>query len=420
MEADKHPFEFERSPKASHLRDELQRSGDDRGREKPPLIVETPDLDTDGWKVTWYSPLTFLAMAILAGVYVIAGKLGLLLAFVHPSATPVWAPTGIALAAFLLLGYRVWPGIFLGAFLVNISTAGSVATSIGIATGNTLEGVAGAYLMNRFARGLRAFDQSRDVLTFAVLAGLVSTTVSATCGVTSLALGGFADEVTYGSIWLTWWLGDVAGDLLVAPFLVLWITNRRVQWSWTQLAEAELLYVVLILVTVAVFGDLFSSQGNKYALEYLCMPSLVWAAYRFGPRETATANLIVAGLAIWGTLRGFGPFAVSTPNDSLLLLQVFTSVTSVLALTFAAVVSRKRRVEQSRERLLDELQEALADIKTLCGLIPICSSCKKVRNDAGYWEHVESYFQRHSLAQFTHGVCPDCATKLYGLYQSLK
>jgi len=110
----------------------------------------------------------------LAALYFLAGKLGLLLAFVHASATAVWPPTGIALAAFLLLGYRVWPGIFLGAFLVNLTTAGSLATTLSIATGNTLEGLAGAYLVNRWAHGVHAFDRPPDVFKFAALAALAS------------------------------------------------------------------------------------------------------------------------------------------------------------------------------------------------------------------------------------------------------
>src|SRR5437870_7962750 len=107
-------------------------------------------------------------VAGLAAVYLLAAKLGLMLAFVHASATAVWPPTGIALAAFLVLGYRVWPGIFLGAFLVNVTTAGSVATSVGIAAGNTLEGLVGAYLLSRFANGRNAFNRPQDIFKFAV------------------------------------------------------------------------------------------------------------------------------------------------------------------------------------------------------------------------------------------------------------
>jgi MASE1 len=178
----------------------------------------------------------------------------------HPSATPVWPPTGIALAAILILGYRVWPGIFLGAFLVNITTAGSIATSIGIATGNTLEGLVGAYLVRRFAHGPAAvwgppwLDRPRDMLMFAVLAGLVSTTISATFGVTSLVLGDLASWADYGAIWVTWWLGDAAGDLIVAPPLLFWITHPRVRWGWRRWVEAVLVPALLVLLGQGVFG----------------------------------------------------------------------------------------------------------------------------------------------------------------------
>src|SRR5262249_28981944 len=124
-------------------------------------------------------------VVILAVAYGIAAKLGLRLAFVHASATAVWPPTGIALAALLVGGYRVWPSILLGAFVVNVTTAGSVATSLGIALGNTFEAILGAYLVKRFANGLRTLDRAQDVFKFTLLAGIVSTTVTATFGVTS-------------------------------------------------------------------------------------------------------------------------------------------------------------------------------------------------------------------------------------------
>src|ERR1700736_2360607 len=110
---------------------------------------------------------TLPAIGILTVVYFIAGKLGLKLAFLHVSASPVWPPAGIALAALLVLGYRTWPAIFLGAFLVNVTTAGNIATSLCIATGNTLEALFGAWLVNRFVGGTRVFDRAQDVFKFA-------------------------------------------------------------------------------------------------------------------------------------------------------------------------------------------------------------------------------------------------------------
>jgi diguanylate cyclase (GGDEF)-like protein len=284
-------------------------------------------------------------LPVLTGVYFVAGKLGLRLAFVNASATAVWAPTGIALAAFLTLGYRVWPAIFLGAFLVNATTAGSMGTSISIAVGNTLEGLAGAYLVNRFAAGRNAFARAQDIFRFTALAAVVSTTLSATCGVTTLLLAGLATRASYGSIWLTWWLGDAAGALVVAPFAILWSAKPFTRWSRRRFVEASLLLLSLTMVAEVVFGGLFPSGVKDYPLEFLCIPFLVWAAFRFGPREVATAVVLLSGIATAGTLRGLGPFSGVTQNEALLLLQAFMGVTAVMALALAAVVSERRDAE---------------------------------------------------------------------------
>jgi integral membrane sensor domain MASE1 len=130
-------------------------------------------------------PIRLAQLALLTGIYVAAGKLGLSMAILHPSASPVWPPTGIAIAAVIILGSAAWPAIAVGAFIVNITTAGTVWTSLGIATGNTLEAILGAFLVERFANGRHAFDRTLDLLRFALLAGFLATLVSATIGVTS-------------------------------------------------------------------------------------------------------------------------------------------------------------------------------------------------------------------------------------------
>jgi len=288
-------------------------------------------------------------IAALVLVYYVAGKLGLTLAFVNPSATAVWPPTGIALAAFLVLGYRVWPAIFLGAFLVNVTTAGSIVTSIGIAIGNTLEGLLGAALVNRFANGRRAFDRPADIFKFALLAALVSTTVSPTIGVASLALGGFADWADFQSIWMTWWLGDAAGALLVAPVFLLWSLKPRLMpaWNLQKILEAALLLLSLIFVGAAIFAVPLPFATKNYPLEFVCIPLMLWAAFRFRQREAATAVVLLSGIAIWGTLHGFGPFRRGSDNESLVLLQAFMGVTAVTTIALAAVVSERKRMEQS-------------------------------------------------------------------------
>ena len=279
----------------------------------------------------------------LAVVYFLAGKLGLSLAFVNRSVSSVWPPSGISVAAILLLGYRVWPGIFLGAFLVNITNAGSVITCLGISTGNTLEAVTGAWLVSRFANGCYAFRKPRDVVKFAVLAGGLSTTVSAAIGVVSLAATGYAHWADYERTWITWWLGDAMGVILVTPPLILWASDWNLQRKPRKAIEALLLLLSLVLVSAVVFG--WWSKGRNYPLEFLCIPVLLWAAFRFGPRETALVSLILSCVAIGGTLAGFGPFIQRSPTTSLLLLQLYTGIIALMAIAVAAVVADRRQAE---------------------------------------------------------------------------
>lgn len=311
-------------------------------------------------------------IAILATIYFVAGKLGLRLALVHPSASAVWAPTGIALAIFLILGYRVWPSILIGAFLVNLTTAGTVATSIAIATGNTLEGLLGAFLVNNFAGGRNAFRRAQDIFKFVVLAGMLSTAVSATFGVTTLAVSGFASWANYKPIWLTWWLGDAVGAVVVAPSLILWNSDARVRWSPARFLEVVAFVVCLFLVGQIVFGGLLLPRAKNYPLDYLCIPFLIWVAFRFGQREAATATLMLSGLAIWGTLHGFGPFVRGTLNESLLLLQAFLGIMAVMTMAFAAVFAEDQRAEeQARLLAISDPLTGLANYRKLIDVLDV-------------------------------------------------
>jgi integral membrane sensor domain MASE1 len=300
-------------------------------------------------------PTRLGVLALLTIVYVAAGKVGLGLAFVHASASAVWPPTGIALAAFLVLGNRVWPAILLGAFLVNLSTAGTVATSAAIATGNTLEGLVGAVLVRRFAGGVRAFDGVRDILRFVVSAAIVATAISATIGTTTLGAAGLAPWTAYGTIWLTWWLGDAAGALLVAPFLVLAATEPPPRWTLRRIGEAALLFGALGAVGTIVFHGVVPPS-----MIFLCVPFPFWAAFRFGRREAAASAILLSTIAVWGTVVGYGPFVAESPNRSLLLLQVFMGGLSVMILAVAAVVLQAQRVERELRVARDDLEDTVS------------------------------------------------------------
>ena len=243
-----------------------------------------------------YLPLTTFLVFV---VYLVSAKFGLASAVVHPSATAIWPPTGIALAALILFGYPLWPGIFLGALFANLTTAGSIWTSTGIAVGNTLEALVGAYLVNRFAGGRRVFDRPQDVLKFAALTGLISTALSATFGVTTLYLGGLADFSHYDEIWFTWWLGDMGGALIIAPLLILWGLNPRFSLTRKELWERLLSLTLLIAAGYFAFARLPALDVRSSSVAFLIVPMLLWAAIRYGRKE-ATAAVFVASKLPFG------------------------------------------------------------------------------------------------------------------------
>ncbi|HSY54807.1 MAG TPA: MASE1 domain-containing protein, partial [Opitutaceae bacterium] len=310
-------------------------------------------------------PYSSLAILIgLACIYFLAGKLGLSLAFINASASAVWPPTGLALVAVLLLGYRVWPAIFVAAFLVNLTTTGfswgSSVSSLGIASGNTLEALVGGWLVNRFAGGRSAFDQSPNILRFILLAAGLSTAVSATMGVTTLCLGGFAPWAGYGSIWLTWWIGDAVSDFVLAPFLLIWLAKFPRTWKSSQLTEALLLTFFIFLIGQALFAGWFVPKGAIYAIECLAIPPLIWAAWRFGLHGASAAALLISVIAINGTLRELGPFALKDHNAALIVLQTFVATITLTVLILASVVQQRNRAFD-RLNLQYDVGRALAE-----------------------------------------------------------
>ena len=309
---------------------------------------------------------------VVALTYFVAAKLGLKFAFVNPSATAVWIPSGISLTALLIFGYDVWPAIFLGAFLANLTTAGSALTSIGISIGNTLEGMSGYYLVNRFAASGRFFERAQDIFRFAFLAAMVSTAVSATVGVTTLASGGFASWSMYWTIWCTWWLGDGVGVIVVTPLVLLWRENPSLKWSRNQLIELGFLCLGLFFTAYFVFGDQFHSVVKDYPLEYLCIPFLIWAAFRFGRRKAATATFFLAVIATWGTLHGFGPFSRQSQNTSLLLLQAFMGIVATTSLALAAETTEHKRAEEHvRQLAVTDPLTGLANYRRLLSAVDL-------------------------------------------------
>jgi PAS domain S-box-containing protein len=285
-------------------------------------------------------------LALLTTVYVLAGRFGLSLAFVNESATAVWPPTGIAIAAGLLGGPSLWPAVLAGAFLVNLANTGAFGPSLVIAAGNTAEMLVATWLAVRFAGGAAAFRTTTNILIY-VAAASVAAAVAATVGLAALLLGDLAGNVGHATVWWTWWTGDLSGALLVTPALVTWADLDRNPWPWPRprMVEGVLLLANLAAAGYWVFGP--TPAGVRgYPMMFVILPTLLWAAVRFGLRGATLAMLVTAGIATAGTLAGFGPFVRGNPNESLLLLQAYLCVKVVVMLSLATEVSARKRVER--------------------------------------------------------------------------
>jgi len=291
--------------------------------------------------------MTVLRIASITCIYFLAAKFGLFFAFAHTNATPVWPASGIALALCLMLGQRIWPAIFLGALLANVTALNGTAfaplsaffVSSATAAGNTLAALIGSAMILRVSCGRPPLDQLRDAFTFILLGALASTTISASIGTGSFCLGS-GSWLNFGRMWLTWWWGDAVGIIVFAPLLLIWNKRTIAQLNMPQRLEAALLLGLLLLVERIIFG-------TYYPLEYLIIPFLLWAALRFGQFESAVVVALVLITSLYWTTKGFGPFAGRASDESLLFLQTFLGVASVTTLLLSCLTDERRRAEEA-------------------------------------------------------------------------
>src|SRR6266566_2555846 len=263
-----------------------------------------------------------IQLGVVAVAYLGAAKLGLLAAVAQKVVSSAWPPSGVALATLLLLGLRYWPGIAVGALLLNWTAGVPAAGAAGIALGT--------------------------------LAALVSTTLSATIGIASLWASGVVPPAALKHLWFVWWSGDALGNVLVAPLLLTWARATRPAGRWS---EAAALVVLMILLTALLWR-------SPITYVYAVFPVVVWAAMRFGPRGSATATALIAGLVIWHTLRGLGPFVSGTPTENLTLLQTFLALASVTGLVLAAATAERgaaQGVARESEQRFALLVESVRD-----------------------------------------------------------
>lgn len=306
--------------------------------------------------------LKLLVQLLLIGsAYVIAGKVGLMLAVIQANTTAIWAPTGIAIATLLYFGDYVWPAIFAGALVTNIATPGTpILLALMIAAGNTLEGLAASYLIRKFANGVDAFQRPGDLFRFAFFGGVVSPIVSATIGTTGVILFGLSHWANYLQSWTTWWLGDMGGAIIIAPVLLLWLLDHKITLGKDRVYE-------IFLITCVVVAFSFLILANWIIFAYLVMPVFLWAALRLKQRDVATAIFAITEIFLWGTLRGYGPFVAyyhgtESLNAALLLLNAAMVSTAVTVMAFTAAVTEERNARRTliEERSID--RAALASV----------------------------------------------------------
>jgi signal transduction histidine kinase len=299
-------------------------------------------------------PSYWLGLVGVAGAYVASAKFGISLSVAHGVITPVWAPSGLSLAALLLLGPRFWPAVALGALIANSTSGAGAAVAAGIAVGNTLEAVAGAYLLRRvgFRLGL---ERVRDVLALALLGAGLSTLLAATNGVTVLSLA-HVRQGSYGSDWLLWWFGDAVGDLILTPFLLVAVSYGR---RWRLPGRAVMCEALVLAASLgALNAVVFLWGGWRYP--YLLFPLLLWAALRFRQLGAATSSLLVGAAGTWGTVAGTVPIAATSPTERVQIIQALVGVLAISLLVLGATLSERETANQQVKQTAARLSEAQA------------------------------------------------------------
>jgi PAS domain S-box-containing protein len=309
------------------------------------------------------------SVAIVAALYYGAAKAGLQLAYLNGAVTALWPPVGVGIAALVLCGLRLWPGIVIGDLLVgDYSTP--LGTVLGQTVGNTLEVLVGAYLLRRLVGDRPSLERVRSV--FALVTGaVVATPISAIFGTTSLRLGDVISSHEFGEVWRTWWLSDLSGALVVAPLILTWASRGLSRLTRRDLLEGAALLTVLVLLV---------ELPSQRDVPYIVFPALIWAALRFGPRGAATAVAVVSCLTVWNTAHNAGPFVRASITDSLLSSQLFIAAAALTSLVLAAVTAERTQADEALRRSGERLRsvvQSMAEgliVRDVRGVITECNA----------------------------------------------
>ncbi len=333
----------------------------------PPVTGESQHLPAEESR---WSHDQLRKIGALAFGYGVTGALGLMLAVPPGYATPVWPSSGIALAGLLLWGSQVWPGIWLGSFLVNVWVAYSAQGDVellslgiaaNIAVGSTVQALLAALLIRKWVGVSKLFEAAPATVAFVAITAICCF-VASTWGVATLKLAGLVEFGTIGESWRTWWLGDFIGIIIIAPALMTWRLLLPIDSRPWYVVETIGTLVLLTTVTAFVFYYQAPPGEVAYPLTFLPLPFLVWIACRTNPGGVAFSLCLVAAIAVVATSTGSGPFARETANESLIFLQTFMGLTTLMGLTLAAAVCGHKNATEAMRKITVELQQmALTD-----------------------------------------------------------
>jgi PAS domain S-box-containing protein len=306
-------------------------------------------------------------LVCVLAAYLFAGEIGLAVPFTSGNVSPLWPPAGVALAAMIVFGYRIWPAVALGAFLVNFFTDIPHVAAAGIAVGNTVGPLCGTFLLRQLPSFHRSLTRLRDVLGLSICGALCGGAVSATVGAGALFLTGANAWSGFGSAWLMWCFGDGLGVLIVTP-LVLTFTRLTSMRQRRHLLELVCLLLGAVVSALVIFDPrLGSTRADAFA--FGIFPFVLWGAIRFEAPGAAMVSFLISAVALWGTAHGFGPFIKGNSLQNATLLQSFLGVTSLSGVVLAAVIAERAeliRRQSTREALAQSEKNYRGIVETAC------------------------------------------------------
>ncbi len=331
-----------------------------------------------------------------------------------------WIPNGITMAILIRSHYKSWFPYLIASFLAYFSIVYftdqyTISQIFSLGMGNCIEIGIGAWLFRFFTPQPIVLSDIKTMLHLIFLSGICGTAIGALFGAAVVVkIFGHHD---YFQVWSIWFAGDGIGTLLILPCILAWTSSDTKTYSLRQRVEIGLHFLFCITASILIFSNLFSSV---YAFTYFMFPLLLWAGLRFDLRITTLSLIVFCMVSSWFTNTGQGPFALHSQSltPGVFTFQIFFGITIFTVLVVSTIIQERKRIEMEKEALIHSLENAIHQIKTLSGLLPICSHCKKIRDEQGTWKALEEYIPMHSDAQFSHGICPECTKIHYPTYFS--